>query len=391
MLDWLDVSGLALYFLDRMTELHRREMLPDAVLTRLEKNLADNTLRTQRMIAEAATIHHGFQRAGVSYALLKGMSLCPSSVPRPELRSQLDLDFLVAELDMPAARAMLEERGYYLHAVSGRSWEFKTRAPAGASIKNLYKDVSLRSIELHAEIAVPGQRSLLASREVRTLGTLSMPVLSSADLFLGQGLHLYKHVCGEFYRAAHLLEFCRHVLARRDDDVFWREVESRAAQYPFAWWALGVVTLLGSQLVGSHAPDALLSWTAQQLPASARLWVEMYGWRSTLGRVPGNKLYLLLQEEFEKEGAPARRPTRRSLIPLRLPPLVVRGEEHESLQTRMRRYRIQFAFVLLRLRFHVIEGLRYAWELPRWRLRTRQLAESDSISISPANKGMTIH
>ena len=92
LLTWLDTSGMALYFLDRLTELGRREMLPPAVLARLQQNLVDNTERTNSMIAESNAIHLRLQNAGLSYAVLKGFSLWPICVPRPELRSQLDLD-----------------------------------------------------------------------------------------------------------------------------------------------------------------------------------------------------------------------------------------------------------------------------------------------------------
>src|SRR5271170_1297543 len=125
MLRWLDTSGLALYFLDRVRELALCDMLPPDVLSRLRQNLSDNTVRTYGMMAEQSSIQREFQNAGISYAVLKGFTLWPSSLPRPELRSQLDLDFLVAENSAPAARQVLEARGYRLHAISGRSWEFK--------------------------------------------------------------------------------------------------------------------------------------------------------------------------------------------------------------------------------------------------------------------------
>jgi hypothetical protein len=130
LLHWLDISGLALYFLDRLTELELCEQLPAAVLSRLQQNLEDNTARTDAMVSESASLHREFQEAGLSYVTMKGFSLWPISVPRLELRSQLDLDFLIAVSSATQARVILEAKGYYLHAVSGRSWEFKTN-PGG--------------------------------------------------------------------------------------------------------------------------------------------------------------------------------------------------------------------------------------------------------------------
>ena len=390
LLHWLDISGLALYFLDRLAELQWQGLLPAHVQARLQQNLADNATRMHSMIAESGALHEEFEQAGLSHALLKGISLWPSALPKPELRSQLDVDFLVAEADIAPARRILEQRGYYLHAVSGRSWEFKTHAVPSGSLKDLYKDLPFRAVELHAEIPSKDKPSLLASRELRMIGNQRLPVLSPLDLFLGQGLHLYKHVCSEFYRASHLLEFQRHILSRRGNDAFWHEVRLRAAEYPLAGWGLGVVTLLLSQLMGECAPESFLTWTVDRLPPAARLWVEMYGWRCALNAVPGTKLFLFLQAELEKQGVPARRSVQRSLMPVRLPKLIVRGTAGEGLQRRIHRYRIQIRFLSLRLRFHVVEGLRYARELPRWKFRLKQYIASTSATVSRANKGMTI-
>ena len=367
LLHWLDISGLALYFLDRVVALKLTEWLPPSILARLQENLADNTERTHGMIAESIAIQQEFQEARLSYANLKGLSLWPSSVPRPELRSQFDLDFLVGEESAPAARRILEQRGYRLYVVSGRSWEFKLNEKPGVSLKDLYKALPSHAVELHIESNVPDRSSPLERAEKRDLHGCTMPVLSPVDLFLGQGLHAYKHVCSEFSRVAHLLEFRRHVLVRRDDYAFWSELRSKAGGSQRACLGLGVVTLLIAHVTGDFAPEALTDWTVASLPRPARLWVERYGRRAVFGSNPGSKLYLLLQRELEAAGVPAKRSFRQILLPVRLPPPVIRAFPNETFAVRLGRYRMQVHFILLRLRFHVVEGLRYAWESHRWR------------------------
>jgi hypothetical protein len=288
LLRWLDTSGLALYFLARVTELNQSEMLPSHVLARLQQNLADNTSRMEGMLAEFFAIHREFQRAALRYATLKGFSLWPSSVPRPELRSQLDLDFLVAEESAREARSILERRGYHLRAVSGRSWEFKNDELPGRSLKDLYKNVPFRSVELHIEAPVSKESSLLARAEMRRFRDIDMPVLSPVDLFLGQGMHAFKHICSEFSRTAHLLEFRRHVIARHDDLAFWGELRVRANESPRAAIALGVITLLITQVMGEFAPASFTGWTVDQLPPCARLWVQLYGTRVVFASFPGS-------------------------------------------------------------------------------------------------------
>jgi hypothetical protein len=371
LLYWLDISGLALYFLDRLGELHCDEVLPEAVRQRLQQNLTDNTERTHNMIAESVAIQREFQELGFSYAAVKGFSLCPTSVPRPQLRHQLDLDFLIAEENAPDACRVLERRGYRLYAISGKSWEFKRNERPSTSLKDLYKDASGRAVELHVESDNhPTRLRRVAKQEFYGI---SMPVLSPVDLFLGQGLHAFKGVCSAFLRIAHLLEFRRHVLARYDDDAFWRELRAAAGEDRRASWGIGVVTYLITSVMGQFAPEALTSWTVATLPSSVRLWVDVYGRRVVFGRHPGTKRYLLLQQELESAGILPKRSAKRALLPLRLPPVVIRGLPDEKLPTRISRYRLQLRVILSRLRFHVVEGLRYALESRQWRRHVNRL------------------
>jgi Uncharacterised nucleotidyltransferase len=374
LLRWLDTSGLALYFLARVTELNQSDMLPSLVFARLQQNLADNTSRMESMLTEFSAIHREFQRAALRYATLKGFSLWPSSVPSPELRSQLDLDFLIAEESAREARSILERRGYHLRAISGRSWEFKNDEIPIRSLKDLYKDVPFRSVELHTEACVKNDSSLLSRAEMRHFRDIDMPVLSPVDLFLGQGMHAFKHICSEFSRTAHLLEFRRHVIARYGDVAFWSELRARAEEFPRASIELGVITLLITHVMGGFAPASFIRWTVDQLPVCARLWVQLYGTRVVFASFPGNKLYLRLQKELAASGVPAKRSLRKALLPLSLPPLIVHATANESLSMRLRRYRTQIGFILFRLRFHAVEGFRYLRELPRWQQRLSGVA-----------------
>jgi hypothetical protein len=375
LLSWLDISGLALYFLDRLTQLELCEMLPPAVLSRLQQNLADNEGRTKSMIDESTAIQHSFQHAGLSYALLKGFSLWPVSVPKLELRSQLDLDFLIAETNATEAKQILEARGYLLHATSGRSWEFKISQNNAPTLKDLYKPTQQRTVELHLESGSAGFRALLPRSENLCFHGVCMPVLPRVELFLGQGLHLYKHVCSESFRVAHLIEFRRHIIARYDNDAFWQELRELADDDTKASVGLGLATLLISHVMGDFAPQALTCWTVDRLPAAARLWVELYGHRVVFAGFPGSKLYLLLQRELQDAGLPAKRSLRQALLPIQLPPVIAHRAPGETFPQRLRRCYRQVHFVLFRLRFHVVEGFRYLGEAARWQ---RKMSEFES-------------
>jgi hypothetical protein len=242
----------------------------------------------------------------------------------------------------------------------------------GIALRDIYKASPSHAVELHIESSNPEGSSPLERAELRNLCGCRMPVLSSVDLLLGQGLHAYKHICSEFSRTSHLLEFRHHVLARRDDHVFWNELQTAADGNPRASLGIGVVTLLISRMIGDFAPKELTDWTVRRLPRSAELWVEAYGYRSVLGSFPGTKLYLLLQAELEAAGVPAKRSLRQALLPSRLPAPVIRPFPNELPSVRLARYRMQLAVIMLRLRFHIVEGIRYRWEIRRWRRFLKQ-------------------
>lgn len=367
LLQWLDVSGLALYFLDQITVLDFERNLPSWVVSSLQRRLTDNSSRTRGIIKESVEIQLSFQEAGVSYAILKGLSLYPISVPRPELRHQFDLDFLVAEKDLPAARQTLVRRGYRLCAVSGNSWEFKLNDRSFVRMEDMYKDLPGRSVELHVESPASDQNSRLNRAVTQHMHGISMPVLSPVDLFLEQGLHAFKDVCSAHARAAHLVEFYRHILAQSDNESFWNELNIKIDGDRRAQIALGVVTYLLSTIMGNFAPDALRESTVNALPATIRLWVDLYGTSAACGEFPGTKLYLLLQKELEIAGVPARRAVNKQLLPSRLPPPVIRSTPGQTLLQRLHLALVQIRYIFARGRFHIVEGARYVWESRRWR------------------------
>ncbi|HEV2578124.1 MAG TPA: nucleotidyltransferase family protein [Acidobacteriaceae bacterium] len=367
LLHWLDVSGLALYFLDRMAEIHQRSSLPAWVVNRLERSLEENRERTSGLIEESARLQQDFQSRDLSYAVMKGLSLCPVSVSRLELRHQFDLDFLIASSDAPAAKEILGQHGYTLFAISGKSWEFKKGQTPRVCPRDLYRDLPYRGVELHLDVDTPGSPTRLDRAVKREMHGLMMPVLSPVHLFVGQAMHASKDIASPFLRASHLFEFHRHVLAQRDDISFWQKLHLHAREDRRACVAIGMVTYLAESVWGNFAPQALTSWTVEQLPPSVRLWLDLYGRDAAIQAPPGNKRYLWLREELVAAGCGAALRSRKTRsVPFRLPPAVIQAIPGEALSTRVARYLVQIRFVASRVRFHVVEGLRFIVESRRW-------------------------
>jgi hypothetical protein len=379
---WLDASGMALYFLDRVESSHIESVLPAATLKRLRGNLADNRGRSSAMCAEFAALNRSFEAAGLVYANLKGFTLSPESSPRPELRCQLDLDFLIDGAQLDLCRNLLRHYGYELAAATPDVWEFKAGSSELVSIKDHYKARPQRCVEMHfaSSEAAPHLpfRDLRLDRLSRhSWGGLTFPALAPADLFIAQALHLFKHLCSSCTRVSWLLEYQHHVAVRYHDQSFWNDVQRYARPHRHASIAIGLTTLLSSRIFGLEAPPQLEEWTTDRLPASVRLWADQYGRESILADFPGTKLYLLLQEELRVNDGSWQQTKRNSLLPLHRAPRILRTSSRDRVWKRVRGEAYQIRFVLFRLRFHVVEGLRYLIEVSRWKRRLATLRQLD--------------
>jgi Uncharacterised nucleotidyltransferase len=368
---WLDASGMALYFFDQLQMLGIEGALQAATLGRLRNNLADNRRRVSFMFEEFIRINREFLEAGVRFCNLKGFTLSPDSCPHPALRCQLDFDFLVDGRDLNLCRQILERAGYALTVTTSREWQFEAGSSDLARMEDHYKPKPQRSVELHFACSdtaphQPSRDERLDRLTLRAWNSQFFPILSPSDQFNEQALHILRHLCSAFTRPSWLLEYRRHMLALYDERHFWDEVKNNSLAHPDTPVAIGLATLLSTRLFGGSAPAQLNEWTLDRLPDGVRLWAEHYGSKAVLADAPGTKLHLLLEDELTSNGHSWQK-KRRSLLPLRCETRVARPSPNESLRKRLRLNYYQARFILFRLRFHVIEGLRYGIEAWRWK------------------------
>jgi hypothetical protein len=377
---WLDASGMALYFLDRVESMQLESALPAATLERLRGNLCDNRHRSSTMLVEFAALNQSFQRAGLVYANLKGFTLSPESCPRPELRCQLDLDFLIDGKQLDLCKRILGKTGYELSAATPDVWEFKAGSDELTDIGDHYKARPQRCVELHfatsdAAANLPIRDSRLERRIRHSWGGISFPALTPADQFIAQAQHVFKHVCSACTRVSWLLEYQHHVSVRYGDESFWDEVRKHAEADRNTCVAIGLTTLLSSQIFGGKVPPELEEWTSARLPAAVRLWADHYGRESILADFPGTKLYLLLQEALRGNDDEWKHTKRTRLLPLNRPPRIVSVSTDDKVSKRLRSELYQIRFIIFRLRFHVFEGLHYMVEAFRWKRRLAALPD----------------
>jgi hypothetical protein len=365
---WLDASGLALYLLDRLRALGIEDSLPAFIRERLETNLLENRLRTAELLRQADEVATEFRQRKIVFAVMKGVTLAPDSVPEPALRSQIDLDFLVDRQDSAAAIEVLENLGYEQHATSGDTVEFRWGPPGKPDIANLYRADIQRSLELHCFPRVDDAEDRMSRIRTRSFQDgVELPSLSAPDILVQQAVHLLKHLCGEHTRVAWVLEFWRHIRVRQHHHAFWNEVKAVAATEPQANLALSIAVWLATELFGEIAHGAPEIWSADKIPNGVELWLRRYARELLLSDSLGTKLYLILRRQIP--GQHESKGTARLVVPLCLPAKITQHMPGETLADRVSRYRIEARYSFQRLRFHLCEGFRYGVEALWWELR----------------------
>ena len=381
---WLDTSGLALYFLDRIESVGVAESIDPRTLSRLREKMANNRVRTGDLMQEFVALNQLFLRAGLCFANVKGFTLSPASCRDPSLRHQSDYDFLIDPADLDTARRSLEERGYRVTGKTARTLEFKSGTVQKVSLEGHYKPKPVRAVELHTSIdsqdfaSTPGLRDHRLDRWIAwECGAESFPALCEADQFIGQALHLLGHLLGEHTRPSWLLEFRRHATYRQHDAAFWQDVARLADERSEARLAIGLSAVLAKEVFGSFPITSLCEHFQNSLPVEVQLWAKMYGRRAMLAEVPGTKLCRLLERAIAKSGSASqpRKPLLR-LVPLHAPPRILRAPAKDTLRLRLHREWIQVQYILYRASFHLREALRVKFESWRWERALTRLTAS---------------
>jgi putative nucleotidyltransferase-like protein len=369
---WLDASGLALYFLDRVRALRLEAAIPYQVLSRLMENVNNNRDKNAQMFEEFVNINRAFQCAGISYLNLKGFTLIPDACSDIALRCQLDLDFLVAANDLQVCEKILQQQRYVLSGVGKNVREFRTGDGRLPSVRDLYKTKPQRSIEVHFTESAEGDGvcapdGRLLRRTSQVWKGVEFPSLSSCDKFLEMTSHLFKHLKSEWTRASWILEYSRFIKFHSEDEALWIEVQKRVFDNPEAKIAVGVATLTAEKAFGISSLPSVLVWAVHGLPRSVHLWVEHYGDSVLFASFPGTKLYLLLQSALYRNNRAQLNNKLKKLFPLHLPSRVVIDFKDESFFSRLKKRQSEISYLLLRLRFHVSQGLLYMVEAVRWK------------------------
>lgn len=401
-LEWLDVSGLALYFRHKVINTEGLQVLPLYVQARLDRSYEQNCLRVESIRTESSALHSLFDDAGVQFALLKGLAMVPDYCPDATLRTQYDHDYLIrpdalarAEAALQAAgyRPKVSREGYHIAYIRPMREGSPPTGPVG-----LYSARLQRSVELHIRlwenaeerIDIPlGDDFMNRLRDRLGLG-LEYPALSDEDGLMFQVLHAFRHILRNWCRLSVFLEISHFLNQRAADSVFWRQYQDRIANLRWVPEVSTLVFNLTRVLFGSSVPAEFNPRVDPKFSAIAGAWIDLYGMSGALANFRGNKNSLFLHREFVTDRSRWGEIRRRRLFPLRRPhqlPEVLFNQGPSGWSRTLN----QQLHGLRRLNFHALSAVRYACEYPRWQfhriLRTSAGSKAGgSIDVEKENR-----
>ena len=378
---WLDFSGLAFYFLQKLKDTNTLDTIPAWWASRLQQNFEANQQRVGYMTERFACLNQKFDDAGVRYAVLKGLSLVPQFCDDPLLRYQGDFDYLVDDRSVMTARQILVEAGYRAKW-SSSSQEFifvlKEMDERSRSVDQYYAQ-TLHAVELHLNIwdsdldgapLIP-KLFFVGRGTSHHFNDLAFPALADEDAFLLQVLHTCHHVFSHWVRMSCLFEIGHFLTGRGSDVELWNRIEQRVGESLVLREFVVIVTELAANLFAVPIPQLVRDWGSRIRPGP-RIWVDHYARLWAFGEMPihhfsgfpRGKLVGFLRQQY-RDAAPAQLSSgQRALPPSRLSRVASSFRKKPWLVLDVawwRRYRLIESGL-----FHVLARLRYICEIPRW-------------------------
>jgi Uncharacterised nucleotidyltransferase len=395
-LEWLDHSGLALIFWQRLKVLGEDRTIPAEIGERLERNLANHQLRIEAMAVEFDSINKLFEAARLKYAAMKGIALSADYCPDVLLRTTYDYDYLLSGDSIQAAEETLRAAGFMRkedpeeHPIV----YFHTARPPRAPLSrdDLYSEAFPRTVELHylfwdaepVKIPLNIPADPMTQLELRDLRVSpnhvrsSSPVrpvrfyaLSEDDELIFQVLHAFRHILHDWCRLASLLDVAYFLDLRASDIAFWDQFLERLKPSRELGEIVGVVFSLASGLFGATIPGPVVAHIMQNLRRPLVVWVERYGQNSALNNFSDNKFSLFLHREFVPDKATWQSIQRSRLFPMHRPNQPVQASS-SAICSRLTAGWRQRRYVAHRVTHHLMTTLRYGLESHRWnRARSR--------------------
>ncbi len=280
------------------------EFLPDAVRTRIERNVANNSLRFRQIKAAYEEVAAALKVADVEFVVLKGFTHYPEFADDPRFRVQYDMD-LFCPHEKPLLRARDAVRKLNYEPLEGfenfpidhlptmiqkTGWEWRG---------DHYDPQIPPSIELHfrlwdkaTERFGPQGLELFWDRRVPCeLEGIEFQALHPVDKLGYASLHLLRHLLRGELRLSHAYEIAWCLERKQADDSFW---ETWSEYHDASLRRLEAICFAVAQLWFGCRLNVRAQREMEQLPPNVRRWLQVHGRAPIAAKFTPNKQELWL-------------------------------------------------------------------------------------------------
>jgi MFS family permease len=262
------------------------EHLPEWVRLRIDRHIADNAARLEKLKARYSEIADVIRDAGAEHMVIKGFAQWPDFTDHPCFHAQSDIDlYCPADSILKAQEALLgiayvpEEvkkgvNADHLPAMSranGWHWKgnfFDPEMPPSVELHHCLWDRKSHRIDLRVE------DQFWARRAERSLDGLVFPALAMVDNLGHSALQVLRDCIIDAVAPERLYELARFLHLRSNDEAFWR-----------AWSVLHDDRLRGMEAIAFRvASDVFdcqfgdpVAQAVRELPLAVQKWFERFG------------------------------------------------------------------------------------------------------------------
>lgn len=363
------------------------EGLPSWVVERLKTNLADNTLRFERVKATYREAAEALGRAGVEHIVIKGFTQSPDYVADPRLRAQSDIDIFCPPESIEAAHVALTAIGYepFPVIISYALADHKPTLVRHGGWKwrgNSFDPEMPLSIELHfclwnqsvAEIGIPEVELFWKRRMMREVDGLSFPCLNPVDHLAYLMLHILRNLFLGEWIVHHVRELASFLDSHADDEIFWHCWEQ--VHSPWLRSFASIAFYLARAWFGCRL-HPLVALEIERLPVTRKSWLQCFSGSVLKIMFEKNRDAIWLQLTYLSSRSARWRILKRNLIPARIGPI-------NSIAVQLRNKRLlpsvgrplwqqYIAYLISRSAGYVRAGSATLWRGLCWRLSGRLL------------------
>lgn len=359
--------------------------LPAWVSEQVQRRSARYDVRFQRLKDQLFEIVQAFNREGLEFVMLKGLSHSPALTADARLRGQGDIDLWIPGLSVYKARDVLKRLGYVPTLESKSRHLAPMRRPGNWTWQGDQFDPEMPiSVELHYElwseeaehVRIPDLQPFWQRKEVREFDGWLIPVLREEDLLGFACLHFLLHLLHGEVPVQRAWEIARFLDLHSSDAVFWT-----------SWDRLHPVALRQLEICVFYLVTCWFgcrSWPQmetdfEQLPGNSKLWLTRYGFAPLIREWAPNKseIWLHLALIGNNTGDKLRVLARR-LIPIALPAFSDTAVPERHVTAKLLRAFRQLRLITARLVRHLITFVPTLFDGLRWLYVCRLRSSDDS-------------